>query len=124
MRRSPREQRIYLFSIPFAIAPFAFALVYSFRSDFDLRYLWLAFASFLGAALTMVIGQARYRAPSIVIRLSVLAWAVGALLAISAASLLWTTVSPTLWTVALLFGLSWAISHALDTLSRPRSTWC
>ena len=122
MRRSPREQRIYLLSIPFALAPFALAFVYAFRSNFDLRYLWLAFASFLGAALTMAIGQARHRAPSVVIRLSVLAWAVGVLLAISTASLLWTSVSPTLWAVALLFGLSWAISHALDTLSRPRDT--
>src|SRR2546421_548091 len=42
MRRSPREERIYILSILCAAVPFAFGLARAFRTGTDFRYLWLA----------------------------------------------------------------------------------
>lgn len=120
MKRSPREQRIYLLSILFAAAPFAFALIRAFQTGYDLRPLWMALASFLGASVVMTIGKARSRKPTVVLAFSIVTLAIAALLAGSTAFLLGATASPGVWAVAVVFGLCWAASHVLGTLSRPR----
>jgi hypothetical protein len=120
MRRSPREQKIYLLSIPFAVAPIAVALGYSFTHEYDLRYLWMAFASFVGVGVVMVLGGMRRRTSSGLLLLAAFGMLVGAVCAAAVAKMVWSTLSPGLTAVALLFAALWATSHVLDTVSRPR----
>ncbi|MFL5574900.1 MAG: hypothetical protein ACJ79S_02880 [Gemmatimonadaceae bacterium] len=121
MKRSPRQQRIYLLSIVFAAAPIAFALTRAFNSRYDLRMLWMALASFVGATAVMAIGQARRRTPRGIVALSAVALAVAMLLAGWTALRLGATSAPGIWLVSFVLGSCWAVSYALDTLSRPRT---
>ena len=120
MRRSPRERLIYFLSILFAAVPFAFALLRAFRTGYDLRFLWMAFASFLGTAVVMAIAKIWSRRPSGVLALSALVLVIATLLAGFVAFLLGAKSVAGAGTVALAFGLCWAASYALNALSRPR----
>lgn len=120
MKRTPREQKIYLLSIPFAAAPFAFALVRVLQTGDDLRLLWMAFASCIGASVVMVIGKARSRKPNVVLALSAVVLLIATLFAGVTAFMLGATASPGIWAVAFFFGICWAVSCALGILSRPR----
>lgn len=120
MKRSPREQKIYLLSILFAAAPFAFALVRALQTGDDLRLLWMAFASYIGASVVMVIGKARSRKPNVALAFSAVVLLIATLLAGATAFMLGATASPGIWAVAFFFGICWAVSCALGILSRPR----
>jgi hypothetical protein len=120
MRRTPRELMIYLFSIPFAAAPFGFALIRAFQTGSDFRPLMMAFASFLGAFGVWVIGRDLGRAPHAVFGLSSLAFVNATLLAGATAYMLGATAAPGLWAVAIVFGACWAAHYAIHSLSRPR----
>lgn len=122
MRRTPREQLIYVVSILFAATPFAFALIRYFSTGSDIRYFWLAIASFLGATGVMAVGKARGRAWKGVFALSAVALVIATLLAGSVALLLGSTSGLGLWIVAFSFGLCSAAGAALHTLSRRQST--
>ena len=78
MKRSPGT---YLLSIVFAAAPVGFGVIRAIRSGDDLRYLWLAIAALLGAAVVMAVGKARSQKLNVVLMLTVVAWAVATLLA-------------------------------------------
>jgi hypothetical protein len=119
MNRSPREKSFFLLSILFAAAPFGFGLIRAFSTGYDLRMLWMALASFLGAAIVMVFGKARSRKPKGVLAPSTVTFVIATLLAGSTALLLGATAPAGVWGVAIVFGLFWAASSALDTLSRP-----
>jgi hypothetical protein len=119
MRRSPREKSLFLLSILFAAAPFAFGLLRALRTGSDIRMLWMALASFLGAAVVMVFVKARGERSKSVLALSAVVFVIATLLAGLAALLLGATAPAGVWGVAIVFGLFWAASYALDTLSRP-----
>jgi hypothetical protein len=120
MRRSPRERLIYFLSVLFAAVPFLFALIRALRTGYDLRFLWMAFASFLGAAVVMAVGKTRSRKPKGILALSALVLIVATLLAGAVAFLLGAKSVAGAGIVALAFGLCWAATYALDALSRPR----
>ena len=119
MRRSPRKRLFYFLSILFAAVPFAFALLRAFRTGSDLRFLWMAFASFLGAAVVAAVRKTRSRKPKGVLALSALVLIIATLLAGLVASLLGAKSIAGVGIVALAFGLCWAASYALNALSRP-----
>src|ERR1700674_5210431 len=81
MKRSPRERLTSLLSILFAATPFAFALLRAFRTGSDFRFLWMAFASFLGAAVVIAVGKSRNRKPKGVLAPSALVLIITTLLA-------------------------------------------
>jgi CHASE2 domain-containing sensor protein len=120
LRRSPRERLLYFLSILFAATPFAFALLRAFQTGNDFRFLWLAFASFLGAAAVTALGKSRRREPKVVFALSTLTLVIATLLAGLAAFLLGAKSVPAVGAVALAFGICWAASYALYARSRPR----
>ena len=120
MRRAPREQLMFFLSILFAVTPFAFALIRAFSTGYDLRYLWVALASFLGAAVVMSVGKSRSGKSKGLLALSAMVLVVATLLAGLAAFLLGAKSVVGAGTVALAFGLCCAASSALYALSRPR----
>jgi hypothetical protein len=124
MTRSPAEQALYLSSFPFAVAPIAVALYYAFTHANDLRYFSIAFGTFAGVSLVMLGAKARARPRRNLPSLLILSAAMGAILGAVAALWFvespWALTSSALWATCL-FALSWAVSHVLDILSRPRA---
>jgi len=119
MRRSPRERLIYFLAILFAVVPFAFALLRALRTGYDLRFLWMVLASFLGAAAVVAVGRTRSRRAGSVLALSGLVLVIGTLLAGFVAFLLGAKSVAGAGIVAFAFALCWAASYALNALSRP-----
>jgi hypothetical protein len=119
MKRPPREQVIYVLSILFAIAPFAFGMIRAFQTGHDLRLLWMAFASFLGALIVRVITKARSQKPGVLVS-SAFTFAFAALLAGSTAYLLGATAAAGVWGVAFVLALCWAASYILYSISYSR----
>jgi hypothetical protein len=110
---------MYLLSLLLGAAPFAFALVRALEVRYDLRFLWLAVASSLGALLVMRLGKVRSRAPRVVLAQSALAWVVATLLAGSTAFMLGASAALSVWFVAVGFAFCSSASFALATISRP-----
>ena len=120
MRRSPGQLIFLLASVLFAAIPFAFAIVRALQTRTDLRYLWVALASFLGAAAVMMIGKAWQRMPARVVALSVVALIAAALLAGIVAFVVGARSALAMAVVAVGFGGCHAASLGLNALSRPR----
>ena len=118
MIRSTRQRRLYLLSIGFAVLPPLFALIRAFSANYDLRMLWMAIASFVGATLVMWVGGARKRPRRAVIALAGAALVAGTVLAALTAMWLGATAPFGIWAVAFVLSACWAVSHALHTLSR------
>ena len=110
----------YFLSLLFAATPFAFALIRAFSTGYDLRYLWMALASFLGAAGVMAVGKSRNQKSIGVLALSALVLVIAAVLGGLAAFLLGAKSVVAAGVVAFAFGFCWAASYALYALSRPR----
>jgi hypothetical protein len=121
MRRSHRQRLIDLVSIVLTAAPFAFALIRAFSTGSDLRFLWTALASALGATGVMVVAKARHRTPMALLAVSAAAIVIATLLAGSTALLLGARSAPAVWAVAFAFGLCCAAGSALHALSSPRA---
>jgi hypothetical protein len=109
-----------LLAILFAAAPFVFALLRAFHTGSDFRFLWMAFASFLGAAVVTAVGKSRSGKPKGIIALSTLVLVLATLLAGFAAFLVGATSVVGAGAVAFAFGFCWAAGYALYALSRPR----
>ena len=120
MRRSPREWLLYSLSILFAAIPFAFGLIRAVSTGYDVRYLWMAFASLLGAVIA--VRTARNRKPTGMLAVSALVLVIASVLAGLAAFLLGARSVAAAGIVAFAFGFCWASSYALYALSRPRMT--
>jgi hypothetical protein len=118
MRRSPREWLLYFLSILFAATPFAFGLIRAVSTGYDVRYLWMALASLLGAVIA--VRTARSRNPTGVLALSTPVLIFATVLAGLAAFLLGARSVAAAGIVSLAFGFCWAASHALYALARPR----
>ena len=120
MRRSPGQLIFLLLSILFAAVPFAFAIVRALQTRTDFRYVWMALASFLGAAAVMTIGKAWQRMPARVVALSVVALIAAALFAGTVAFVVGARSVLAISVVAVGFGGCHAASLGLHALSRPR----
>ena len=120
MKRSPHERRIQAFSVFFAAVPFAFALIRAGQTGYDLRYLWVALASLLGAMVVVSVGKGYGRGPRAAFVLSAGAFATATLFAVLAALLLGTTFGPGVLVVASGFGFCFAVSCWLHMRTRPR----
>lgn len=118
MMRSPRQQRMHLLSIAFALAPIAFSLIRAFQSRYDLRMLWMACVAFIGTAIVMTAGHARRRPNRGVFLLAGIALIVAMLLAGWTAMRLGATAAAGIWPVAFVLSICWVISFVLDALSR------
>jgi hypothetical protein len=99
-------------SLLFAAVPFVFALMRALSSGSDLRLLWMALASCIGAAAMWVVTRGRSRTPGVRLGLSCVVLVVATLLAGSAAMLLGAKAAPGIWAVAFVFGVCWAASYA------------
>jgi len=117
--RTPRQQRLRILSIIFAAAPFAFSLMRALNARSDLRMMWMALASLVGASAVMVIGGVRRRVPRSIFSLSVLAMLVAILLAGWTAIRLGATAAAGIWPVSFVLSFCWVASYALDALARP-----
>lgn len=120
MRRSPAQRRLYALSIVFAILPPVFGAIRFIQTHSDLRMLWMALASLLGAGAVMFLGRARDRTTGAVLTLSIVALVVAMLLAGWTAMRLGATAAPGIWLVAFVLSFCWVTSFALDAFSRPR----
>jgi hypothetical protein len=105
------------FSVAFAVAPFAFALIRYRQTGADLRMLWMALASLVGAAALMAIDRSRGQRLGVGIG-SALMLAITTLLAGLTAMLLGATAAAGVWGVGLVFGICWTISYALVARTR------
>jgi hypothetical protein len=121
MQRTSRQRRFLILAIALGIAPLVFGSLRALNSRGDLRMLWMALASFLGASLVMAIGKGRSRKPGVVLALSAVAQAVAMLLAGWTAFRLGATASFGIWAVSFVLSFCWAASYGLAALSRPRT---
>ncbi|HXI98212.1 MAG TPA: hypothetical protein VNG73_04660 [Gemmatimonadaceae bacterium] len=109
-------------AVALALAPFVAALIRFTQTRTDVRYFWVALASFLGALIVMLIGRARTQTRKVVLRLSVVAFLVSTLLAVLAARLLGASAMFGIVAVAVVFALFTTAGQALYSLSRPRQS--
>jgi uncharacterized membrane protein YoaK (UPF0700 family) len=98
------RSRARLTAVLFAALPIAFALIRAVRTGNDLRYLWVALASLLGAAAVMIVTRAFTQSRPAAPALSTAVFLVAMLLAVFAAWLLGTTIGPGILIVAASFG--------------------
>lgn len=119
MKRSPREQIIYFLSILFAAGPFVAGLFRAFSTGTDLRLLWMAFASALGATAAIAVMKARGGQSKSIRTFSSVVLVVATLAAGLVGFLLGATAGPGVWMVAVVLGLFFAASCALYSHSRP-----
>jgi len=115
-----RQSGIYILSILLAAVPFAFALICAFQTGTDFRYLWMAIAALIGAAVVMVIGKAREGRQNVVLALSAVAFLTSTLVTVFVGRLLGARSATGIWVVAVAFGLFSATGQLLYALSRPR----
>ena len=115
MKRSYLHSGSQLLSILFGAVPFAFALVRAVRTGDDLRYLWVAFAALLGAAMAMRRAQ-RMRTSL----LGLTAFVLATLFAAAVALLLGTQFGPGVLLVGSGYGACLAASCVLHALAHPQ----
>ena len=120
MPGSSRRSGLVVLSVLVGAMPFAFGVIRAVETGRDLRYLWLAVVSFLGAWAVMTIGTARARYPRTVLVLAAMAFGVALLLGVVTARLLGVMAGPGMWVVCGAFALCAAASRALAALARPR----
>lgn len=94
-----------LLSAAFAVAPFAFGLFRYVQTGTDLRMLWMALASFIGAIIVV--------AMKLNSAATVITFIVATAFAAVAGFLLGATAGPGAIMVAAVFGFCWAASTAL-----------
>jgi hypothetical protein len=119
MKRSYQYSGSQSLSILIGAVPFAFALVRAVRTGDDLRYLVVAFAALLGAAIAMAMRKAERMRTSLGLGLT--AFVLATLLATAVALLLGTQFGPGLLVVASGYGGCLAASCVLYALAHPRN---
>lgn len=122
MSQSLRDKWVFAGAILIGVTPFAFAALRAFTTGYDVRYIWLAMASFAGASLVMLTGRAGSRDRTMALGLSVAALVVATLSAGLAGLLLGTKAGAGLLIVAFGFGLCSAGSFSINSLMRPWET--
>ena len=85
MARSPGRWLLDAVSFIFAATPIGFALIRAITTGHDWRYLWVALAALLGAAVVMVVGRPYRRRPMANVSVSFVALLFSTVLAMLAA---------------------------------------
>ena len=118
MTRSPGQWLLDVISIIFAATPIGFALIRAITTGHDWRYLWVALAALLGAAVVMVVGRPYRRRPMANVSVSLVAFVFSTVLAMVAALSIGTRFGPGILIVAASFGLCCAASCLAYLLAR------
>jgi len=106
-----------LLAILFGAVPFAFGVIRAVRTGYDLRYLWVAFAALLGAAMAMAMRKTQRMRTSL--RLGLTAFVLATLFATAVALLLGTQFGPGMLLVVSGYGACLAASCVLYALAHP-----
>jgi hypothetical protein len=120
MTRSPGRWLLDALSLVFAATPIGFALIRAITTGHDWRYLWVALAALLGAAVVMAVGRDYRGQLRANVLLSLVALVLSTMLAMVAALSIGTRFGPGLLVVAVSFGLCSAASCLLYLLARRR----
>lgn len=120
MSNSARQRVSFVLSILFAAAPIVVSLVAALGRRHDLRWLWMALASFLGAIAVRALAKPQ-REPGAVTAVSALTFVVAAIAAALVARLLGARAVFGIWAVACVLSFCWAASFALASFSRSRT---
>jgi peptidoglycan/LPS O-acetylase OafA/YrhL len=121
--RGDRSRPIRLVvAVALAVAPFVAALIRFTKTGNDARYFWVALAAFLGALAVMVIGKAGTQGKKVLLRLSAVAFAVSALLAVLASRLVGANAAFGILAIAIVYALFTTAGQTLYSLSRPRQS--
>ena len=115
--RSPMQRALYLAAILFALVPFAFGLTRALSTGTDYRYFWVAFASFIGAAVVMKFGKTTSRS---IVSAAFVVLIIATLVAAVTAFLVGAKSGPAVLVVALSFALCYSASCALYKMSRDQ----
>ncbi len=107
-----------VFAILFLIAPFVAGLFRAFSTGTDLRLMWMALASYVGAAAVMAVMTSRGAPTKSVLALFSVVLVVATLAAGLVGFLLGATAGPGVWMVAFVLGVFLAAGCALFVLSR------
>lgn len=114
MKRSPKQQLLFLFSVLLALVPIAFGLLRASTSGSDYRYIWVAIASYVGVGVALAIGKISWA----LVTLFMVAFALATLTGWSMA--LFTGAKPIpAFMVAIFFGFCGAAGATLFRLSHP-----
>jgi len=114
MPRMLRGWPAYGLSAVSVAIPFAFAVIRALRTGYDLRYLWVAIASLLGAAATLIVLRAFARRPTGAI-MTVSSFVVATTVAVLAASLVGAGLGVGALIVGASFGFWFAVAGFLLT---------
>src|SRR5262245_21637393 len=118
MKRSYQNSGSQLLAILVGAVPFAFGVIRAVRTGYDLRYLWVAFAALLGAAIAMAMRNTQRMRTSL--RLSLAAFVLATLFATALALVLGTQFGPGVLLVGSGFGACLAASCLLYALAHPK----
>ena len=108
----------YVIALLLGAAPMVAGLIRFAQTGSDVRYLWLAVASYLGAYVVMRIGKARTVTTTGLLWLTLIAFVVATLVDVLLGRLLGGTAMIGVWLVAIVFALLSATSQLLEKLSR------
>jgi len=111
----------YLLAVAFTAAPFVFGLIRYLETGSDLRMLWMAAASFIGALVVWAIAKSRTDNSRSTPVFAIATLVVATLFAGFAAILLGATAGPGAWMVAFVLGLCWMARYIVATPSRAGS---
>lgn len=111
---------IHALGIFFAAVPFGFALVRAVRTGSDLRYLWLASASLIGAVAITAVGRSHAANTRSTGLLSIGVFVVATLLAVAAALVIGTRMGPGVLVVGSGFGFCFALASLFHMSARSR----
>lgn len=118
--RSQRNWTILGMSILFALAPIGFGVIRAVRTGNDFRYLWVALASLVSAAIVFVIGNVDSRRPTVAAVRATWVFVIATLFAVIAASLLGARLGPASLVVTSAFGFCYAVGCGLFILAGPQ----
>jgi len=113
-----RSRLLDAMAITFGLLPFAFGLIRAVTTGQDVRYLWVAAAGFLGAALVTVAARSRDGSTRPHVVAAALALVAATVLAVCAAIVLGTRLGPGLLVVGASFGLCFAAASLLHLQAR------
>jgi hypothetical protein len=113
-----RSRLLDAMAITFGVLPFAFGLIRAVTTGQDVRYLWVAAAGFLGAALVTAPARSREGSTGTHIATAALAFVAATVLAVFAAIVLGTRFGPGLLVVGGSFGLCFAAASLLHLQAR------
>ena len=111
---------MFVLSIAFALAPFAFGLTRYIQSGVDRRMLWMALASAVGALIVRAIVKARGHHSGYTRAALISTLGVATILAGATGVLLGAKSGPGVWMVAFVLGLCWMVSAVFAERSRVR----